>query len=358
MYERLRPLLFRLDPETSHRLALAALRLPGAPAVLRALYGRRVPALPVEVMGLRLANPVGLAAGFDKDAECVVALAALGFGFLELGTVTPRPQPGNPPPRLFRLPRARALVNRLGFPSAGLETFVARLRRAGHPCVLGVNLGKNRDTPLARAAEDYLTGLRAVYPYADYVAINLSSPNTPGLRALQRAEALEPLLAALKTEQAALADRHGRYLPLALKLAPDLDEAQIADIARLVRTHRFDAVIATNTTLARPGLENEPLARESGGLSGAPLRRLATDTVRKLYAHLRGEVPIVGVGGIESAEDAWEKLTAGAELLQVYTGLIYDGPALVGKIVTGLKAKCREASAATLAEALARARQR
>lgn len=358
MYDLVRPLLFLLDPETGHRLALAALSTPGVPGVLRALYGRRVPALPVETMGLRFSNPVGLAAGLDKDAECLAGLAALGFGFLELGTVTPRPQPGNPPPRLFRLPRARALVNRLGFPSAGLETFVARLQRAGRPpCVLGVNLGKNRDTPNDQAAADYTAGLRAVYPHADYVAINVSSPNTPGLRTLQEGQALAQLLAALKAEQTALAAQHGRYVPLALKIAPDLDDHQIAEIAELVRAYRLDAIIATNTTLDRPaGLARESPANEAGGLSGAPLAPRSTEVIRRLFAHLDGEIPIIGVGGIMNAEDAWEKLLAGATLVQVYTGLIYEGPSLVGEIVRGLESKCRALGAATLAEAVAKAR--
>lgn len=357
LYKLLRTLLFRLEAETSHRLTLAALRAPGVAALLRARYSRRVPSLPVEVMGRRFANPVGLAAGLDKDAECVAALAALGFGFLELGTVTPQPQAGNPPPRLFRLVRHRALINRMGFPSAGLEVFLANLRRTAPPCPLGINIGKNRDTPLERAADDYLDALRAVYACADYVAVNISSPNTPGLRDLQQGGALARLLAALKTEQAALAARHGRYVPLALKIAPDLDDGQIAEIAQLVRAHRFDAVIATNTTVTRPGLEGEPLAREAGGLSGAPLKALSTAVIRKLYARLQGEIPIIGVGGIETAEDAWEKLVAGADLVQLYTGLIYEGPGIVRKITTGLWQKVRAANCATLSEALARTRR-
>lgn len=361
MYKLLRPLLFALDPETSHRFTFGLLRalyrLPGCGRALRASYARRTPALPVEVMGLHFANPVGLAAGLDKNAECVRPLAALGFGFLELGTVTPQPQAGNPPPRLFRLARQRALINRMGFPSAGLDVFLANLRRAGHPCVLGINIGKNRHTPNERAAEDYLVALRAVYLHADYVAINVSSPNTPGLRELQQGGALARLLEALKTEQAALAARHGRYVPLALKIAPDLDDGQIAEIAQLVRAHHFDAVIATNTTITRPGLQDEPLAREPGGLSGAPLKALSTAVIRKLYAHLKGEIPIIGVGGIETAEDAWEKLVAGADLVQVYTGLIYQGPALVRRIVAGLARRVAPSGGMTLAQAVAHARR-
>ncbi len=360
MYKLLRALLFRLEAETSHRLALAALRrlyrVPGVSSLLRALYARRVPALPIEVMGLHFPNPVGLAAGLDKNAECVGPLAALGFGFLELGTVTPLPQTGDSRPRLFRLARHHALINRMGFPSVGLEVFLTNLRRAGRPCLLGINIGKNRDTPLEQAADDYLQALRAVYAHADYVAVNVSSPNTPGLRALQTGGVLGRLLASLKAEQATLAAQHGRYVPLALKISPDLGDSELADISRLVRVHRIDAVIATNTTVARPGLAHEPLAQEPGGLSGAPLKALANDVIRKLYKHLRGEIPIIGVGGIETVEDAWEKLVAGAAILQVYTALIYEGPGLVRKIVEGLAQKTEAMGCRRLAEAVAKAR--
>jgi len=357
LYKLLRPLLFRLDPETGHALAFGALRaLFRAPGFRRCLHGARPPALPVEVMGLQFPNPVGLAAGLDKNAEYAPLLAALGFGFLELGTVTPRPQPGNPRPRLFRLPGQHAIINRMGFNSAGLAQFLDYRYRWECACLIGINIGKNKDTPLERAVDDYLTALRAVYPHADYVTVNVSSPNTPELRELQSQAHLDELLRALKADQAALAGVHGRYVPLAVKIAPDLDDAQIAAIAATVQAHGVDAVIATNTTVARPGLEQEPLAREAGGLSGRPLKPLATAVVRKLYGHLQGKIPIVGVGGIETADDAWEKLVAGADLVQIYTVLIYEGPGVVADIVHGLADKVKASGCATLAEAVAKAR--
>lgn len=362
LYRRLRPLLFALDPERAHVLTLKALgllhRVPGFPALLRALYANRTPALPVEVMGLRFRNPIGLAAGLDKHAEAADAFADLGFGFVELGTVTPLPQPGNPRPRLFRLSRHGALINRMGFNSVGLERFVNNLARRKTAIPRGVNLGKNAATPLERAADDYCAGLRAVYTHADYVAINISSPNTAGLRDLQGEKNLEQLLHALKREQTALAERHGRYVPIALKVAPDLGDEQIAVIARLVLSHRFDAVIATNTTVARPGLDHEPLAREAGGLSGRPLRELSTAAIRGLYRQLQGRVPIIGAGGVSDAADAWEKLVAGADLVQIYSALIYAGPGIVRRIVTDLAARVQAAGCTTLAEAVAQARRR
>jgi dihydroorotate dehydrogenase len=357
VYRLLRPLLFALDAEFSHRLILSLLRWPGTAALTRTVVGRRVASLPVEVMGLRFANPVGLAAGLDKNAECAAALAGLGFGFLELGTVTPRPQPGNPRPRLFRLPAQGALINRMGFNNAGVGRFLANLARRRPLCPIGINIGQNRDTPDARALDDYVAALRAVYAHADYVTINVSSPNTPGLRDWQESENLETLLRTLKAEQTTLAAQQRRYVPLALKIAPDLDDGQIAAIARLVRTHRGDAVIATNTTVGRPGLEHEPPARAAGGLSGRPLKALSTDVIRKLYAQLRGEVPIIAVGGIECADDAWEKLVAGADLVQLYTALIYRGPMVVAEIVRGLAGKVRAAGGATLRDAVVRARK-
>ncbi len=362
LYRLLRPLLFRFSAETSHRLSFTLLRLlhrlPGGGALTRMLFARHPVALPVTVMGIEFPNPVGLAAGLDKNAEYVRPLADLGFGFIELGTVTPRPQPGNPKPRLFRLPRAHALINRMGFNNVGAGKFLVNLAAQGKPCPIGVNIGKNRDTSLERAAEDYLTVLDAVYHLADYVAVNISSPNTAGLRDLQQEENLDALLRALKAEQAALAERHGRYVPIALKIAPDLDDNQIAAIARLVREHRFDAVIATNTTITRPDLGHEPLAHQGGGLSGRPLKKLSTEIIRKLYAQLRGDVPIIGVGGIENAEDAWDKLVAGADLVQLYSALIYEGPCLAQTIAHGIAERVRGAGCATLTEAVAQARMR
>lgn len=359
MYKLLRPLLFALDPELSHALSFGLLRgayrVPGLAQLTHACLAQELPALPVEVMGLRFPNPVGLAAGLDKNAEYIQPLADFGFGWLEIGTVTPRPQPGNPRPRLFRLPEQEAIINRMGFNNVGVEAFLTNLRAQPKPCLLGINIGKNRDTPAEATAEDYLRALRAVYAYADYVTVNVSSPNTPGLRALQEGEALEPLLAALKREQAALAERHGRCVPLALKIAPDLDDAQIAIIAQLVEQHRFEAVIATNTTLTRPGLP-AALAAESGGLSGRPLKDLSTAVIRKLYAHLQGRVPIIGVGGVSSAQDAWEKMAAGADLVQIYSALIFQGPEVVREIVTGLAERVHASGKPDLREALAQVR--
>ena len=360
-YRLLRPLLFRLPAETSHRLTFTLLgffyRLPGAGAVIRTLFVHRLPALPVSVMGLRFSNPVGLAAGLDKNAERIRPLSDFGFGFLEVGTVTPRPQPGNPGPRMFRLTRHAAIINRMGFNNVGVYRLITNLVPQGKPCPIGINIGKNRDTPVERAVEDYLSALQAVYGHADYVAVNISSPNTAGLRDLQNEESLDALLRALKAEQASLAEKHGRYVPIALKIAPDLDDTQIAAIARRVLEHRFDAVIATNTTVTRPGLTEEPLAAQTGGLSGRPLKPLSTEIIHKLYAQLQGSVPIIGVGGIENADDAWEKLVAGADLIQVYTGFIYEGPCIVQAIVRGLAEQLHASGGNSLTEAVARARK-
>ena len=361
MYKLLRALLFRLDAETSHHLTFSLLRLcyrlPGVGAMVRALFAPQPVTLPVNVMGLNFPNPVGLAAGLDKNAEYIRPLAGFGFGFLELGTVTPKPQPGNPKPRLFRLPQQAALINRMGFNNVGIDRFLVNFVRGGKPCPLGINIGKNRDTPVERAVEDYRTALRTAYPQADYVTINISSPNTAGLRDLQNQEHLEELLRALKAEQGALAETHGRYVPIALKIAPDLDDTQVAAIAQLVLEHKFDAVIATNTTISRPSLTSDPVASESGGLSGRPLKALSTEIIRKLYGQLRGAVPIIGVGGIENADDAWDKLVAGADLIQIYTALIYEGPGVAQVIVHGLAERVRTAGCATLTEAVAQARR-
>ena len=361
-YRLLRPLLFRLPAETSHRLIFTLLgffyRLPGAGAILRTLFIRRLPTLPVNVMGLRFSNPVGLAAGMDKNAEHIRPLSDFGFGFLEVGTVTPRPQPGNPGPRMFRLARHAAIINRMGFNNVGVYRMITNLVRQGKPCPIGVNIGKNRDTPVEQAVEDYLSALQAVYGHADYVAVNISSPNTAGLRDLQNEENLDALLRALKTEQALLAEKHGRYVPIAVKIAPDLDDTQIAAIARRVLQHQFNAVIATNTTITRPGVTEEPLAAQTGGLSGRPLKLLSTEIIRKLYTQLQGKVPIMGVGGIENAEDAWEKLVAGADLIQVYTGFIYEGPGIVQAIVRGLAERVQISGCHNLTETVAQARLR
>jgi len=331
IYRLARPALFALDAERVHELTMAALARAGRTTGL--VYGRRVPDAPREVMGLRFPNPVGLAAGLDKDARCLDGLAGLGFGFLEVGTVTPRPQPGNPKPRLFRLAAQQALINRLGFNNDGVERLVERVRRVRHDGVLGINIGKNFDTPVAQAHEDYLTCLERVYPHADYVTVNISSPNTVGLRDLQGPEALDGLLATLAEARERLAGRHGRRVPLALKVAPDLDEGSLETIADSALAHGLDALIATNTTVTRAGLDGVALARERGGLSGAPLAPLAESALRVLSAHLEGRLPIIAVGGIMRGEDAAARLAAGASLVQIYTGLIYRGPGFVRECV-------------------------
>jgi dihydroorotate dehydrogenase len=360
VYSLIRSLLFALDAERSHDLTLgllrAAYRVPGTRTFVRQCYFDRTPSLSVEAMGLRFPNPVGLAAGLDKEAHCLDPLLDFGFGFLELGTVTPQPQSGNPKPRLFRLARHAAIINRMGFNSSGLAVFLANLAAQPRRGIIGINLGKNKLTPDAHALDDYLTGLRAVYAHADYVTLNVSSPNTPGLRTLQHEVPLAALLAALKNEQEHLTRTHGRHVPIALKIAPDLDDIEIDAIARQLIAHRVDAVIATNTTIKRPGLEHEPRAREPGGLSGQPLRMLSTRVIRRLYATLQGRIPIIGVGGIGNADDAWEKLVAGADLIQLYTAFIYRGPGVVAEIVRGLAEKVHAYGSSNLADALRRAR--
>lgn len=287
---------------------------------------------PVEVMGLRFPNPAGLAAGMDKSASAVDAWLACGFGFVEVGTLTPRPQPGNPTPRLFRIVERKAIINRMGFNNPGIDAAVTRLRRRSGNGIVGVNIGKNFDTPIERAAEDYLACLRAAYEVADYVAVNISSPNTRGLRDLQAEEPVRRLIAALKAEQDSLHTRSGRRVPLLVKIAPDLDPEQIDALARVFVELELDGVIATNTTVSRAGVEDLPLAREQGGLSGAPLAPRSTEVIAAFRALLPPRIPIIGVGGILDAADAAEKLAAGASLLQVYTGLVYRGPGLISEI--------------------------
>jgi dihydroorotate dehydrogenase len=332
LYALARPLLFALDPETAHLLTLALADAPLRFGLLRA----RVPPCPVRVMGLEFPNPVGLAAGLDKNAEYVDSLARLGFGFIEVGTVTPRPQPGNARPRMFRLPAASAVINRLGFNNVGADAFVENLRRISWRGILGVNIGKNFDTPNERAADDYAACLERVYTRASYVTVNISSPNTAGLRALQEKDALEELLRRLTELRERLADRHGRRVPLALKVSPDLAPQEIIDIAASVRRHRVDALIATNTSLSREGVEGLLCADEAGGLSGAPIRERATRVLAAFAAALQGEVALIGAGGILRGEDAQEKFAAGASLVQLYTGLIYRGPELVCECVRSI----------------------
>ena len=334
-YALVRPFLFALEAETAHRVTLQALK-----ALARAGLPLRRPPAPAHcarrVMGIGFPNPVGLAAGLDKNGEFIDALARLGFGFIEVGTVTPRPQPGNPRPRVFRLTRAQALINRLGFNNEGVDRLVENVRAAAYRGVLGINIGKNADTPIERSAEDYLACLRKVYPVASYVTVNISSPNTKDLRELQRSDELDQLLGALKAEQGRLADAHGKHVPLAVKIAPDLDTGQVRAIADALRRHSVEAVIATNTTTARDRVAGVANAEEDGGLSGAPLSPRATTVIRQLAGALAGEVPIIGVGGIVSADDARSKIDAGARLVQLYTGLIYRGPKLVTECVSAL----------------------
>jgi dihydroorotate dehydrogenase len=326
-----RPFLFGLDPENAHDLTLTALATIQRTPLVALVEQARVHD-PVSIAGLAFPNRIGLAAGLDKNGRCIDAFGAMGFGFVEVGTVTPLPQPGNPKPRIFRIPEAGALINRLGFNNDGLAAFVANVRQARFRArggILGLNIGKNAATPIERAADDYLVGLAGVYPHADYVTINISSPNTQNLRTLQSDAALDSLLATLVARRAELAGEHGRRVPMFLKIAPDLDEAQIEAIAAVVARHAVDGVIATNTTLARDGVTGHANAGESGGLSGAPLARRSNAVVAGLRAALGARFPIIGVGGVMSGADAHAKREAGADLVQIYTGFIYKGPALV-----------------------------
>jgi dihydroorotate dehydrogenase len=343
LYALVRPWLFSLDPETAHNLTLPALRRAHSMGILR----NRMPAPdPRTVMGITFPNPVGLAAGLDKDGAYIDGLAALGFGFIEVGTVTPRGQPGNPRPRMFRLPQANGIINRMGFNNGGVDAFVANVQASrfyqDKLGVLGLNIGKNADTPIERAADDYLHCLRKVYPYASYVTVNISSPNTKNLRQLQGASELDALLAQLKGEQSRLADQHGRYVPVVLKIAPDIDADQVRNIADALQRHGIDGVIATNTTLSRSAVEGLPHANETGGLSGAPVFELSNIVIRALRKELGGAYPIIGVGGILDGAAAKAKIDAGASLVQLYSGLIYRGPALVRECadaIRGLKHK-------------------
>jgi len=336
MYSLIRPALFALDAETAHRLTLGSLRAVHAMG-LSSLLASIPDDDPRSVMGLTFPNPVGLAAGLDKNGTCINGLSALGFGFIEIGTVTPLSQPGNPGPRLFRLPQANAIINRMGFNNEGVDRLIENVRRARYRGILGINIGKNAFTPIARASDDYLICLRKVYAHAGYVAINISSPNTTDLRQLQGGNELDELLSQLKMEQGKLAQQHGKYVPLAVKIAPDLDSGQIRQIAALLIKHRIDGVIATNTTLSREGVEDLPHGTEPGGLSGAPVRDKSTAVIRQLAAELQGALPIIGVGGIMSGADAAEKIIAGAALVQIYSGLIYRGPALIAECATEIR---------------------
>jgi dihydroorotate dehydrogenase len=334
LYSLARPFLFSLDPETAHEVTL---RLAQAAA----FFSRPIPQVPVRVMGLDFPNPVGLAAGLDKHAQHVDALAALGFGFVELGGVTPRPQPGNSRPRLFRLPGACAIINRYGLNSVGVEAFAENLKRIRARAIIGANIGKNKDTPNERAVEDYARCMEVLYPHVHYLALNVSSPNTEGLRDLQSREYLSALFASLKQKREALRERHARDVKLVLKVSPDIDDSAIRDIAEVVRRERADALIATNTTVSREGIAALPHGMEEGGVSGAPLMARSTEVLRKFSFLLKNEVPLIGVGGIMSGADAREKLAAGASLVQIYSGLVFRGPRLVAECVEACEASQR-----------------
>ncbi len=347
-YALARPFLFGLDPEAAHDLTLAALRRTQGTPLQWAWCQTRVDD-PVELAGLRFPNRVGLAAGLDKNARCIDALAGFGFGFIEVGTVTPLAQSGNPKPRMFRLPQSQALINRLGFNNDGLQAFVANVQRSalyrsrsaspktGGRMLLGLNIGKNAATPIERAADDYVAGLQGVYPYADYVTVNISSPNTSNLRSLQSDQALDALLGTLAQTRYALQDAHGRQVPIFVKIAPDLDAIQVAVIARSLQQHGMDGVIATNTTLSREAVQGQHYAHEPGGLSGGPLLAASNAVIGQLRSALGSGFPIIGVGGIMKAEDALSKIAAGANAVQIYTGLIYQGPELVLRTATALR---------------------
>ena len=343
LYALARPFLFSLDAETAHNFTLPSLKYAAALGMTKAL-AQPAPD-PRAAMGITFPNPVGLAAGLDKDGAYIDGLASLGFGFIEVGTVTPRPQAGNPKPRMFRLPPAPAIINRMGFNNGGVDAFVANVQASRFyqekQGVLGLNIGKIADTPIENAAEDYLLCLEKVYPYASYVTVNISSPNTRNLRQLQGASELDALLVRLKEAQQRLAARHRRYVPVALKIAPDLDDEQIRIVADALLRHKIDGVIATNTTISRDAVQGLPHAQEAGGLSGTPVFDLSNKVIRALKTQLGDAIPIIGVGGILSGADARAKVEAGASLVQLYTGLIYRGPALVRECAAALQASSR-----------------
>lgn len=337
LYHIARRLLFQLPPEWAHECGTLAMDT-AARAGLSRLLASPPPACPIEAMGLTFPNPLGMAAGFDKNGTHAAALDTLGFGHVETGTVTPRAQPGNPRPRLFRLPEAKAIINRMGFNNCGVDRFLDNLAGVQLRGVLGISIGKNLDTPIENAVDDYLHCLERVYTRADYIAVNVSSPNTKNLRDLQAADALDRMLSTLAKAREGLAREHGKRVPMAAKVAPDLDDEQIAGIARAIENNGFEALIATNTTVSRQGVTKLRHGRETGGLSGAPIRKRSTDIIRAFRATLRNDIPIIGVGGIFTGEDAVEKLEAGATLLQTYTGFIYEGPAMITDIVTACQA--------------------
>lgn len=335
LYSLLRSVLFRVDAETIHEKTIQHLKkFSGSP--FERLLAQQLPAKPVEVMGISFQNPIGLAAGLDKNGECIDAFAAMGFGFIEVGTVTPRAQPGNDKPRLFRLEQAEGIINRMGFNNQGVDQLVENVKQARYRGVLGINIGKNKDTPVEHGSDDYLFCMDKVYGQASYITVNISSPNTPGLRSLQYGAALDELLAVIKNKQHDLQRRHLKYVPVVVKIAPDLSEEELVQVADSLVRHQIDGVIATNTTLDKSLVQGLTHANEMGGLSGRPMQLKSTQIVQRLATELQGRLPIIGVGGIDSLMAAKEKRAAGATLLQVYSGFIYHGPALIKRIVTGI----------------------
>lgn len=336
MYAFIQKFLFLFDAETSHRLALKLLNFTYKIGLIRFFF--RKPVVDETVfLDMTFSNKVGLAAGLDKNGEYIDALSSLGFGFIEIGTVTPRPQPGNDCPRLFRIKEKQAIINRMGFNNKGIDYLIENVKRSGYTGVLGINIGKNIDTPVENAVDDYLICLEKAYDYAHYITINISSPNTPGLRNLQHGDALDQLLGPLKSKQQELSDKSGRYVPLMVKIAPDLTNEEIADLAMTFIKHKIDSVIATNTTFSRDGVAGLNHADEAGGLSGKPLNEMSTKVLSELVKQLDGEIPVIGVGGISCGDDAREKLNAGATLVQVYSGFIYQGPELIYQCARALK---------------------
>lgn len=334
-YPLARHFLFKLDPEVAHELSIHQLAwMGGTPFEL--FFRNKLPSRPVEVMGLKFDNPVGLAAGLDKDGDAIDAFGAMGFGFIEVGTVTPRPQPGNDKPRIFRVIPAQGIINRMGFNNKGVDNLIENVKKSHYKGILGINIGKNKDTPIENGKDDYLICMDKVYAYAGYIAVNISSPNTPNLRQLQYGEALDDLLKALKERQKELAAKHNKYVPLAVKIAPDLSQEELKQVADSLLRYGIDGVIATNTTLDRELIHDMPHAAETGGLSGRPLQNKSTEIIRDLHEYLKGQIPIIGVGGIDSAIAAREKMQAGAQLVQIYSGFIYHGPDLVKNIVNNI----------------------
>lgn len=334
-YNLIRKVLFNLSPEAAHNLTIALFSRSIAQPFLKLMAGN-IPSKPVHIMGLDFPNRVGLAAGLDKNADCIDAWANLGFGFIEVGTVTPQPQPGNPKPRLFRIPESEAIINRMGFNNKGIDYLLEKISTYNKPPILGVNIGKNKNTPNEQAADDYSIGLRKAYQYADYIAVNISSPNTPGLRELQGEDELKRLLERLKQEQEQLSTEHGKRKPIAIKIAPDIDEQAIDTMTKCLLDYQVDGLIVSNTTISRPEVTHTNVSYENGGLSGKPLMELSTHILKEIHQRVGERIPLIGVGGINSAEDAQAKIDAGASLVQIYSGFIYHGPGLIRRTVNKL----------------------